>query len=298
MATNYIENPYLAGANDTYDDNQLAVVLDEVVQLLLNNNLTGPAGPQGATGPAIAGTGTTGATGPTGGNFVKTFINTNQGVVTGSTFTTVAGYYGPAGPYGGYLGPTGPTGYTGAVGASGPVGPTGATGPSGITGPTGPQGNPATQGPTGPQGTPIVGTGQTGPTGPTATTGPTGPDWSCWRNGPDRPDWPDWCPAVSRPTDIEWSFGCRGRILQPRRPARSGWPDFELCVLPADRGSADPWRRLVVYSVGQHRPADIRRYPRWHLLSIDFASRGRVSLLRHKRTQAPHAQAASQRNRP
>ena len=47
--TTYIENPF-GIPNDTYDDNQIAIVLDEVVQAILNNQATGPAGPRGRYG--------------------------------------------------------------------------------------------------------------------------------------------------------------------------------------------------------------------------------------------------------
>ena len=59
-----IPTPLGSGAGDTYDDNQIAVILDQVVQIILSNSATGPAGPAGPTGPVAAGTGTTGPTGP------------------------------------------------------------------------------------------------------------------------------------------------------------------------------------------------------------------------------------------
>ena len=60
MATN-IENPLL-DPQDTYDDNQIGIVLYEVVNVINNNQATGPVGQTGLTGPATY----TGPTGPTG----------------------------------------------------------------------------------------------------------------------------------------------------------------------------------------------------------------------------------------
>lgn len=162
-----IPTPLGDGGNPTYDDNQISIILEQVVNIILNNQATGPAGPTGLTGPATS----TGPTGPTGGTKITSFVNTNQGVVTGSTFTVSVGYYGPAGPFGAPQGPTGPTGYQGNTGVPGNTGPTGPTGPTGSTGATGPIGNSAPPGPTGP----AASTNVSGPTGPAAPTGPTGP---------------------------------------------------------------------------------------------------------------------------
>jgi hypothetical protein len=129
---------------DTYDDNMIPAVLKQVVDLINDKNIPGPAGNTGAKGPT--GGGAAAFTGPTGpaGPLVPGF-----GGPTGATGVT--GFQGRTGPTG-HLGPlasasqngnqTGPTGNAGPTGtATGPAGntghvsATGATGPSGITGP-------------------------------------------------------------------------------------------------------------------------------------------------------------------
>src|SRR5580692_509270 len=78
---------------DTYDDNMIPAVLKQVVDLINNKDIPGPAG-------------TTGAKGPTGGG--------------------AAAFTGPTGPTGpqvpGFGGPTGATGVTGFAGRTGPTG--------------------------------------------------------------------------------------------------------------------------------------------------------------------------------
>ena len=118
-----------------------------VLDFVLPQGITGPAGPTGPQGIQGA-TGATGATGPQG----------------------IQGATGATGPQGA-TGATGPQGEQGATGPTGPQGEQGTTGPQGATGATGPQGATGATGPPGPQGA----TGATGPQGVQGATGPTGP---------------------------------------------------------------------------------------------------------------------------
>ena len=242
-----LPTPLGDGGNPTYDDNQISIILDQVVGQILNNQCTGPAGPTGVAGPST----NTGPTGPTGGTLVRTVVNTNQGVVTGSTFTISLGFFGPAGPFGSGTGPTGPTGYqgtTGPPGNTGPAGPTGATGPTGVTGP---QGSPATTGPTGPAN---PGTGNTGNTGPAGLTGPTGRVGNTGNTGGQGPTGPtgtllyfDNQPIGSGGTGVTGPYLISGTYSAtgPYNYLLPNWPSYNLQGGP--QGPAGPVANTVFF---------------------------------------------------